>query len=82
MDAQKELLDAIAIVAGGIGASSTPQILFGIVSAVAISGKKCTITIGGSSFDVAYYGSNTPVVNQKYPVFVPIGGMNLAFIQT
>lgn len=82
MDAQKELLDAMYIIAEGINNSATPQILFGVVTAVATTGNKCTMAINGVSFVINYYGSNTPSINQKYPIFVPAGGMHLAFIQT
>lgn len=81
MNIKQEIIDAIKIVVDSAIRKSCPQIMFGVVIAVGNS-KKCTVRINQIDYELSYYGDTAPTINQKYPVFIPSGKMNLAFITT
>lgn len=79
MNIQKEIIDSIKIMAESIIKRNCPTITFGIVKSVE-SSNKCTVRINNIDYSLAVYGSNTPQIGTKYPVFIPSGNMNKAFI--
>lgn len=81
MNIKQEIVDAIKIITDATVKRVCPQITFGIVVGVG-TGKKCTVRVNQIDYELAYYGETAPSVNQKYPVFIPSGKMNLAFIIT
>ena len=77
---QKEILDAVDIIVKK-RLENVPQILFGIVTEI-LGGNKCNAVINTIGHQVKYYGDTPPILNRKYPVFVPSSGMSQAFIIT
>lgn len=77
---QKEILDAVDIMVKK-RLENVPQILFGIVTEI-LDNNKCNVTINMIGHQVKYYGDTPPILNRKYPVFVPSSGMSQAFIIT
>ena len=77
---QKEILDAVDIMVKK-GLENVPQILFGIVTEI-LDNNKCNVTINMIGHQVKYYGDTPPILNKKYPVFIPSSGMSHAFIMT
>lgn len=75
---QKEILDSIDIIVRK-RMENVPQILFGIVTEIS-TGNRCDIAINAIKHQVKYYGETPPLLNRKYPVFVPASGMSQAFI--
>ena len=80
MNIKQEIIDSINIIAEHFKNTSA-QINFGVVVSVQAN-KKCLVKINGINYSIAYYGSNSPTINAKYPVYIPYGDMSLAFIQT
>lgn len=81
MDIKKEIVDAIQILVDAAIRKTCPVISFGIVSGIGTKGK-CTVKINNVDQNISYYGKEIPTINQKYPVFVPMNNMSLAFILT
>lgn len=81
MDIKKEIVDAIQILVDAAIRKTCPVISFGVVSGVGTKGK-CTVKINNVDQNISYYGKEIPTINQKYPVFVPMNNMSLAFILT
>lgn len=77
---QKEILDAIDIIVRK-RMENVPQILFGIVTEISTD-NRCDVAINAIKHQVKYYGDTQPMLNKKYPVFVPSSGMSQAFIMT
>lgn len=77
---QKEILDAIDIIIRK-RMENVPQILFGMVTEISTGGK-CDVTINAIKHQIKYYGETPPVLNKKYPIFIPASGMSQAFILT
>ena len=76
---QKEILDAIDIIADQKIKKSSPKILFGIVDSV-YENNFCVVSINLIKHKVNYFGEVAPVLNKKYPIFVPASGMSNAFL--
>lgn len=76
---QKEIFDAIKIIVDAAIKKSTPNILFGIVTAVN-DNNTCVVDINTIGYNLAYYGDSAPKINKKYPVFIPPAGMSKAFV--
>ena len=76
MNKFKELMEAIDILITK-KIKNTTQIYFGIVKS--IDNNNCIIEIKGNEYNLKYYG-NVPLVNKKYPIFVPQGNFSQAFI--
>ena len=77
---QKEILDAVDIMIKK-RLENVPQILFGIVTEI-LDNNKCNVTINMIGHQVKYYGDTPPILNKKYPVFIPSSCMSHAFIMT
>lgn len=81
MNVKQEIIDSIQVMVDAAIKKVCPIITFGIV--VSIGDKnKCIARINNIDYKIVYYGKTTPDLNQKYPIFVPFGKMNLAFIIT
>lgn len=52
---------------------------FDFCSVIEVNDKKCTIVYNGNEYILPFYG-NTPVINKKYPIFLPDGNLSQAFI--
>lgn len=76
---QKEILDAIDIIADQKIKKSSPKILFGIVDSI-YENNFCIVSINLIKHKVNYFGEVAPVLNKKYPIFVPSSGMSNAFL--
>lgn len=74
----KDFLDAINLLIDK-KLEKTAQIYTCIVTSVNTTTKKCTVTMGGVSINVQYYG-NAPTPKKAYRVFVPQGNTSDAFI--
>lgn len=81
MDIKQEIIDSIQVMVDAAIKKVCPTITFGIITSVG-NKNKCTIKINNIDYKIVYYGKTAPDLNQKYPVFVPFGKMNLAFIIT
>lgn len=77
---QKEILDAIDIIVRK-RMENVPQILFGIVTEISTD-NRCDVVINAIKHQVKYYGETPPLLNKKYPIFIPASGMSQAFILT
>lgn len=78
MDEQKELLDAMQIIARQEVADNASQIYFGLVKAY--GNNKATVVINGVTYpNFTVFGSNL-TVNKIYPVFIPQGNWSNGFI--
>lgn len=76
MGVEQDIVDSIGIVVKKAMEQNT-QIYQCKVTAV--NGKKCTVDMNGRSLDLVYYGGE-PTINAVYPVFVPQGNYNVAFV--
>ena len=74
---QKELLDAIDIIAKGYDKKTT-QIYNGLV-VQAVTSIIYEIKVNGQNYKLPKYGSNTPIVNSNVKVFVPKNNWAQAF---
>lgn len=81
MDIKQEIVDSIQVMVDAAIKKVCPTITFGIVLSIEPK-KKCYIKINGIDYLLNYYGNEAPIVNQKYPVFIPSGNLSLAFIIT
>lgn len=79
MNIKKEIVDSIKVIVKSTIEKTCPTISFGVVNEL-LDGHKCNMTIDDIEHSVKYYGNDVPMVNQKYPVFVPFNNMSLAFI--
>lgn len=52
---------------------------FGFCSVTEVNDKNCKVIYNGNEYYVPFYG-NTPVINNKYPIFLPNGNLSQAFI--
>lgn len=52
---------------------------FGFCVVKEVNNKKCKVLYNGNEYNLPFYG-NTPVVNNKYPIFLPKGDLSQAFI--
>lgn len=52
---------------------------FGFCSVIEINNNKCKVIYNGNKYNLPFYG-NTPVINNKYPIFLPNGDLSQAFI--
>lgn len=81
MDIKKEIVDSIQVMVEAAIKKYCPALLFGIVTSIEQK-KQCRVKINGVEYLLNYYGNEAPIVNQKYPVFIPSGNLSLAFIIT
>lgn len=81
MNIKQEIVDSIKLMVDSAINRFCPQITFGVVISLSTP-KKCVVRINQIDYTLSYYGDGTPVVNQKYPVFIPSNNMSLAFIIT
>lgn len=72
----KELMESIDILISK-RMENTTKIYYCIIKT--INDKTCEVTIMGNTYVLPFYG-NTPILNRKYPVFVPQGNFSQAFI--
>ena len=52
---------------------------FGFCSVTEVNDKNCKVIYNGNEYILPFYG-NTPVINNKYPIFLPDGNLSQAFI--
>lgn len=81
MNIKKEIIDSIITIVDATIKKTTPTITFGLCTGV-VSKNKCTIRMNQIDYNLNYYGNSPPVINRKYPVFIPFNNMSLAFITT
>lgn len=81
MDIKQEIVDAITMIVDSTIKKTCPIITFGLC--VGISNRnKCVVKINNIDYNLSYYGEALPIINKKYPVFVPYNNMSMAFILT
>lgn len=52
---------------------------FGFCNVIEINNRNCKVVYNGNQYTLPYYG-NIPIVNNKYPIFLPNGDLSQAFI--
>lgn len=52
---------------------------FGFCMVIEVNNKNCIVKYNGNEYTLPFYG-NTPVINNKYPIFLPNGDLSQAFI--
>ena len=52
---------------------------FGFCNVIDVNEKSCIVIYNGNEYTVPFYG-NTPVINNKYPIFLPDNNLSQAFI--
>lgn len=77
MNIKDEIIDAIDLIVQSAIKKVCPAIVFGVVVAVNTK-NKCQVKINDVTHNITYYG-DIPIINQKYPIFIPFNNMSLAF---
>lgn len=76
MNAFDEILGAINVL---VTKKMKDVSFFDFCTVIEIENKKCTVIYNGSQYILPYYG-NIPVINNKYPIFLPNGNLSQGFI--
>ena len=71
-----EILGAIDIL---ISKKIENSSFFDFCTVIEINGNKCKVIYNGNSYILPYYGT-MPVINNKYPIFLPNGDLSQGFI--
>ncbi len=76
MDAKKEIIEAINIL---ISKRMKKISSINFCTVINVQENMCTIIFNGEQYIVPHYG-NTPIINKKYPIFLPDNNLSQAFI--